>query len=414
MTIATGRSYLAIPGPTVIPDRVLTAMHRASPNIYEGEIVTLVDGIYRDLRRLVGTRHNAVVYIANGHGAWEAASSNILSRGQKVLLAATGQFSLLWADATRRLGIEVEVLDFGKSSALSPDPIAAALKADVHGKIAAVYVTHVDTASSAKSNLAAVRAAIDQVGHRALLVVDGVASIGSDELRMDNWGIDVLIGASQKGLMLPPGLGLVWFSQKAKDTSRSADLVTPYWDWKPRTGGAFYSMFGGTPPTQHLFGLRESLSMILDEEGLDAVWHRHAVLSRAVWAALDCWGKVGGIGLNMANPHERSHAVTAARIANGGAKALRAWLEFEAGVTLGIGLGMAPQGDPAGDDYLRVANMGHVNAHMTLGVIASMAAGMKALGIPHGPGALDAAADVIAQGQTAMRGSGLDLKRAAG
>jgi len=394
----SGRTYLAIPGPSVVPDRVLNAMHRASPNIYEGEIVAITHTLVADLRRLVLTDQHVAIYIANGHGAWEAAISNMFSRGDRALCAATGRFGHGWAEAARRMGVEVELVDFGMASPADPERIAAALRADTGHAIRAVLVTHVDTASSALSDIAALRAAIDAAGHPALLAVDAIASIGCDELRMDAWGIDVLVGACQKGLMLPPGLAFVWFSERAMQRSRSAGLVTPYWDWRPRgMATEFYQFFGGTAPTAHLHGLRESLDMILDEEGLPQVWRRHEALARAVWAAFDAW-RAGGhdIALNIAAPGHRGRSVTAARIGNGGAGKLRRWLEAEAGVTLGIGLGMALPGEPAYGDFLRIGHMGHANAHMVLGVLASMEAGMAALSIPHGPGAIEAAAAAFA------------------
>jgi alanine-glyoxylate transaminase/serine-glyoxylate transaminase/serine-pyruvate transaminase len=398
MAYSPGRTYLAIPGPSVAPDRVLNAMHRAAPNIYEGDIVAMTHSIVADLKRVAQTDQYVAIYIANGHGAWEAAIANMFSRGDRALVGATGRFGHGWADAAGRMGIAVEMIDFGKSAPVDPARIAAALAADSAHAIRAVLVTHVDTASSARSDLAAIRAAIDSTGHPALLAVDAIASLACDELRMDDWGIDVLVGACQKGLMLPPGLGFVWFSGKALEVSKAADLATPYWDWKPRGLAVdFYQYFGGTAPTAHLFGLRESLTMILEEEGLPQVWRRHEILSGAVWAAFDAWGTVNSVGLNMADPDHRGRSVTAARIENGGAGALRAWLEAEAGVTLGIGLGMALPTEPAYLDFLRVAHMGHVNAHMVLGVLASMEAGMQALDIPHGPGAIEAAAAAIAQ-----------------
>jgi len=399
MAYISGRTYLAIPGPSVAPDRVLSAMHRAAPNIYEGEIVEITHGIIADLKRVAVTNQHVAIYIANGHGAWEAANANLFSRGDKALLAATGRFGHGWAEHAGRMGIDVQMIDFGKNAPIDPNRIAEALKADTDHTIRVVLMTHVDTASTARSNIAAVRAAIDSAGHPALLAVDAVASLACDELRMDEWGIDVVVGASQKGLMLPPGLGFLWFSDKALEVSKTSDLATPYWDWKPRgTGTEFWQFFGGTAPTQHLYGLRESLTMLLDEEGLPNVWKRHETLASAVWAAFDAWGKAGTINLNMADPAHRGRSVTAARIGNGGAGALRHWLETEAGVTLGIGLGMALPSEPAYADFLRVAHMGHVNAHMTLGVLATMEAGMQALNIPHGPGAIEAAAAAIARG----------------
>ena len=396
MPLATGRSYLAIPGPSVSPDRVLNAMHRTAPNIYEGEIIDVTRTVVADLKRVALTGQNVAIYITNGHGAWEAAICNMFSRGDRALLAATGRFGFGWAETARKMGIEVDILDFGKSGPADPARITEALRADTGREIRAVLVTHVDTASSARNDIAAIRAAIDSAGHPALLAVDAIASLGCDELRMDEWGIDVIIGASQKGLMIPPGLGFIWFSDKALAVSQQSGLVTPYWDWKPRAVGAeFWQYFGGTAPTHHLYGLREALTMILDEEGLENTWDRHRRLANAVWAAFDAWGKGTGIALNIADPGARGWSVTAATIPNGGAGALRKWLETEAGVTLGIGLGMAQPTEPSYADFLRVAHMGHVNAHMTLGVLATMEAGMQALGIPHGPGALEAAAAAI-------------------
>jgi alanine-glyoxylate transaminase / serine-glyoxylate transaminase / serine-pyruvate transaminase len=400
MAFQSGRTYLAIPGPSVVPERVLNAMHRASPNIYEGDIVEMTNSIVADLKRVAMTKHYVAIYIANGHGAWEAAFSNMFSRGDKALVAATGRFGIGWAEAATRMGVEIDIIDFGKSSPVDPVRVAEALKADKEHAIKAVLMTHVDTASSALSDVAAVRKAIDDVGHPALLAVDSIASLGCDEMRMDEWGVDVLVGASQKGIMLPPGLGFVWFSDKALEACRTSDLRTPYWNWEPRgLATEFWQNFGGTAPTSHLFGLRESLTMILDEEGLEAVWERHDRLAHVVWAALDTWGKDNNtIGINMTDPKHRGRAVTAARIGNGGAGALRKWLEEEAGVTLGIGLGMALPTEPSYGDFLRVAHMGHINAHMVLGALATMEAGMTALGIPHGAGAIEAAAAAFSKG----------------
>lgn len=397
MTLAQGRPYLAIPGPSVMPDRVLAAMHRAAPNIYEGKLPEMVETLWPDLRRVAGTTQNVALYIANGHGVWEAANMNLFSRGDRALVLATGRFGLSWAESVRALGVEVEVLDFGKSSPVDFARVEAALRADRGHRFKAVLTTHVDTASTVRTDIPALRAVMDAVGHPALLAVDCIASLACDEFRMDEWGVDVMVAASQKGLMVPPGIGFVWFSEKARDRCRASDLRTPYWDWTPRAdAGEFWQYWNGTAPTHHLFGLRESLTMILEEEGLPSVWHRHDVLARAVWAAFDCW-QAGNpeIGLNVADPAHRGRSVTAARFGAPHATRLRDWTEHKAGVTLGIGLGMAPAGDPAYHGFLRVAHMGHVNAHMTLGALAVMEAGMVALGIPFGAGGLAAAAQVV-------------------
>lgn len=397
MNLSQGRPYLAIPGPSAMPDRVLAAMHRPAPNIYEGDLVTLTERVAADLKRVALSTQHVAIYIANGHGLWEAAIANLFSRGDRALSLATGRFGVNWALHAGDMGVEAEMIDFGLKSPVDPARVEAALRADTERRIKVVLLTHVDTATGVKNDVPAVRAAIDAAGHPALLAVDCIASLGCDEFRFDDWGVDIMVAASQKGLMVPPGVGFVWFSEKARRATPAPDLRTPYWDWTPRAfPEAFYQYFGGTAPTHHLFGLSESLKMILDEEGLDHVWARHETLARAVWAAFDAWGAGGDITLNIADAAARGHSVTAARIGAGGAGRLRKWCETEAGVTLGIGLGMAEPGTPQEGDFLRVAHMGHVNAHMTLGALAVMETGMRALAIPHGDGALNAATAVCA------------------
>ena len=397
MNLSQGRSYLAIPGPSVMPDRVLAAMHRASPNIYDGPLHDLTASVFADLRRVARTTGHVAIYIANGHGAWEAANTNLFSRGDRALVVATGSFGHSWANSVRRLGVEVEVLDFGKRTRADAGRIEAALRADRAGRIRAVLLTQVDTASTVLNDVAAVRRAIDAADHPALLAVDCIASLGCDPFLMDEWGVDVMVAASQKGLMVPPGLGFVWLSDKALAACAGSDLRTPYWDWTARiTATEYWQYFDGTAPTHHLFGLREALTMLLDEEGLEQVWARHRRLASAVWAVAAAWGQGGDISLNVEAEGERAASVTSLRIGGGGAGRLRAWCEKMAGVTLGIPLGMAEPDQPAYGDYLRIGHMGHVNAHMVLGVLAAMDAGLKALDIPHGAGALDAAAAVIA------------------
>jgi alanine-glyoxylate transaminase/serine-glyoxylate transaminase/serine-pyruvate transaminase len=398
VNLSHGRPYLAIPGPSVVPDRIQRTMHRAAPNIYEGELYTLTASLWPDLRALAGTAQNVACYIGNGHGLWEAANTNLFSRGDKVLVLASGVFGLGWANVAQALGVDVEVMDFGRSSGPDMARVEARLRADIGGQIVAVLTTHVDTATSARTDVAALRAAMDRAGHPALLAVDCIASMGCDEFRMDDWGVDVAFAASQKGLMLPPGIGFVWFSEKARAVGRKADLRTPYWDWTPRADGPeFWQYWHGTAPTHHLYGLREALTMLVHEEGLPNVWARHETLARTVWAAFVAWGQGHDrIALNIDDPASRARAVTSARMGAPDGQALRQWCEGRAGVTLGIGLGMATADDPQSAGFLRVAHMGHVNAHMTLGVLAVMEAGMQALSIPHGAGALEAATAVVA------------------
>ena len=399
--IVTGRQYLAIPGPSVVPDRVLNAMHRASPDIYTGELHDMVPGICEDLKRLARTQHHVAIYIVNGHGAWEAANTNMFSTGDHALALVTGRFGEGWALSVEALGVTVRRLDFGRRSPVDPDEVAKALGEDRGGRIKVVLMTHADTATSVRNDVAAVRAAIDRAGHPALLAVDCIASLGCDPFEMDEWGVDVMVSASQKGMMTPPGLGIVWLNEKARQACAGAGWRTPYWDWTPRIEAKqFYHRFGGTAPTHHLYGLRAALDMLVREEGIEAAWRRHERLARAVWSAFDAWGEgegeAAGIGLNIADPGFRSHAVTTVKMVSPHATQLREWTKANAGVTLGIGLGMAPDGDPAGDGFMRIAHMGHVNTHMVLGALGAIEAGMTALGIPHGAGALSRAAEALA------------------
>jgi len=397
MTLSHGRPYLAIPGPSVVPDRVLQAMHQPAPNIYGGALADTVRSIIADLKTVVRTQHQATIYIANGHGVWEAALANVLSRGDKVLVLATGLFGLGWANMAERLGAEVEILDCGNRSDIDLAQAEAVLRADTEGRIKAVMAVHVDTSTSVRNDIPALRAVMDQTGHGALLMVDCIASLAVERFEMDAWGVDVVVAASQKGIMVPPGLGFVFFNDKADAAREKVDLVSYYWDWRPRAQpDDFYQYFAGTAPTHHIFALREALDMLVHEEGVEAAWARHAKLAQAVWAAFDAWGLRGPAELNIADVNKRSHAVTAVRIGAPEGTALRDWVCDKTGVTLGIGIGMAPPGDPAWHGFFRIGHMGHVNAHMLLGVLGVIEAGMDALGIEHGDGALSAAARVVA------------------
>jgi alanine-glyoxylate transaminase/serine-glyoxylate transaminase/serine-pyruvate transaminase len=391
MSLQNGLSYLAIPGPSVMPQRVLQAMHRASPNIYTGELTEMVPDILADLNAMAFNEGHCVPYISNGHGVWEAALANTLSRGDLVLVLSTGHFAHGWKNIAEALGIEVEVLEFGRTAPTDPEILATRLAKDPEHRIKAVLCVHVDTSSSVKSDVEMVRAAIDAARHPALLMVDCIASFGCDRFEMTPWGVDLMITACQKGLMTPPGVGFVFYNDKADEARETANCVTHYWDWRPRTDpDMFYKYFDGTAPTHHLYGLREALAMI-SEEGLDMVWRRHAVLTQAIWAAIDHWSNDGPLALNVPDVRHRSHAVTTVQTGDSGSLALQDWCKTKAGLTLGIGLGMDRP-----DQYFRLGHMGHVNAHMILGVIATVEAGMKATGLAHAPGGATLAAEVIA------------------
>ena len=386
MSLANGRPYLAIPGPSVMPDKVIQAMMRPSPNIYEGELHDVTHSLIPDLKMVAQTKHEVAIYIGNGHAAWEASLANVLSRGDRILVLANGRFGHGWSEVAAGMHIDIVVEDFGMRASVDPARVTDILKADSGHAYKAVLMVHVDTSTGAKSDVAAVRAAIDAAGHPALFMVDCIASLGCDEYRMDDWGVDVTVSACQKGLMTPAGLGFVWFNDKADKARETADLASGYWNWRTRARPQqYYQYFAGTAPTHHLYGLRAALDMI-KAEGIEHIWDRHTRLSKAVWAAIDAWSATGPMEPNMATPAGRGHSVTSIYLGEGNGDRLRAWCETETGVTLGIGLGRAPE-----SAWFRIGHMGHVNAHMVLGTLSVIEAGLTALDIPHGSGALDAA-----------------------
>jgi alanine-glyoxylate transaminase/serine-glyoxylate transaminase/serine-pyruvate transaminase len=382
-----------------MPDAVLQAMHQPAPNIYEGDIVTMVQGLVPDLKKVARTDGKVAIYISNGHGAWEASLSNIASPGDKVLVCVTGRFGHGWADMAEGLGITADKIDFGTKDGIDATRLEEALKADTAHEYKAVLFSHVDTATSLLNDPRPLRAALDAAGHPALLMADCIASMGCEEFHMDDWGVDVAMTGSQKGLMVPPGLSFIFLNARAEAARRAVPRVSRYWDWTPRSDAEFfYQFFGGTAPTHHLFGLRAALD-ILHAEGMEQVWKRHDTLARSIWAACEAWGADNGaLRMNVTDPALRSHAVTALGLGGRNGSLLRQWVATNAGVTLGIGLGMETKDDPKGEGLFRIGHMGHLNAHMVLGMLGTLEAGMQAIGVHHGPGALEAAARVIAQG----------------
>ncbi|CUH81479.1 pyridoxal-phosphate-dependent aminotransferase family protein [Tropicibacter naphthalenivorans] len=396
MSLANGRPHIAIPGPSVMPDRVLQAMHRPAPDIYDPGLVQIMSSIVPDLKYVAQTDGYVAMYIANGHGIWEASLQNVTDPGDTVLVPATGRFGHGWAETARSIGLTVDVIEHGRQSPIDPERVRAALRADTDHKIKAVLAVHVDTSSSVRSDIAALRKVIDAEAHPALLMVDCIASLGCDRFEMDAWGADVMLAASQKGLMTPPGMGFVFFNERAKARRAEVKSVSFYWDWSNRAEPEmFYMYFAGTAPTHLLYALREALTMIR-EEGIEAVWERHARLAQMLWTAVEHWGQDGAFRLNIADPAHRSHAVTAAGLGKGQGDRLRAWLTEQAGVTLGIGLGAEDADDPTASGYFRFGHMGHVNAHMMLGVLGAVEAGLTALEIPHRAGGVTAAAQAMA------------------
>jgi len=396
MSFARGRELVLTPGPSVMPDRVLRAMQRPAPNIYEGELVEITDSILRDLGRLAGTAGETALYVSNGHGVWEAALSNLFGPGDAILALASGTFGHGWADTGRVMGLDVEVLDFGRHAPVDPTALGERLKEDTAHHIKGILVVHADTSSSVRNDVSRLRQAIDDVGHPALLLVDCIASFCCDVYEMDDWGVDVTVTACQKGLMTPPGLAYVMFNGKAAAIARANPVRSPYWNWSPRTQPErFYERFCGTAPTHLLYAQREALDMIA-EEGRAAIFKRHALLARAVWAAVVAWSSDGPLRCNIVDPEFRSHAVTTILADAHDMLQLRRWCEDEAGLILGLGLGFLVPQFMEGKSVFRIGHMGHLNPPMLLGALATIDSGLKALDIPHGPGALEAAAMVTA------------------
>src|ERR1700732_166532 len=277
MSVRAGREFLAIPGPTTVPDEVLRAMHRPAMDIYSGPLLALTDSLLRDVARVFSTKGRAYIYIANGHGAWEATLTNVLSKGDKILVLESGRFAIGWGDNARRMGVEVEVLKGGMRRAVRPADVEARLKADKGHTIKAVLVAQIDTASGVVNDIPAIGQAMRAAGHDALLMVDAVASLGCMPFDMDGWGVDVAMSGSQKGLMTPPGLSFVAVGRAARAAHKRADLRTPYWDWTLRDGKLHYQRYAGTAPEHLMFGLGQAFAMIR-AEGLDNIFLRHRLL----------------------------------------------------------------------------------------------------------------------------------------
>ena len=303
MSVRAGREFLAIPGPTVVPDEVLRAMHRPAMDIYAGSVVALTDGLLRDLSRMFVTKGRTYIYISNGHGAWEASLSNVLSKGDKILVLESGRFAIAWGEYGRRMGIEVELLKGDMRRAVRPAEVEARLKADKDAGIKAVLVAQIDTASGVVNNIAAIGEAMRAARHEALLMVDAVASLGCMPFEMDEWGVDVAMAGSQKGLMTPPGLGFVAAGERAREAHKKAGLRTPYWDWTAREGEEHYQKYAGTPPEHLLFGLRQALD-ILFAEGIQNAFRRHQLLAEAVRRAVGVWTEGRAIEFNIIAPNK--------------------------------------------------------------------------------------------------------------
>lgn len=397
--LAHGRELTVMPGPSLIPDRVREAMGRQMGDLYEGPIVELghrVRAQLPDVARCYSGK--AFLMTGNGHAAWQMATSNTLQRGSKVLVCESGVFAAAWGRSTGLSGIEVQTLPGDWRRPIDPAALAAALKADTAHEIAAVLCVHVDTATSVRNDIAALRAAIDEAEHPALFMVDCIASMGCEAFEADAWGVDVTVAACQKGLMVPPGVSFVWAGPKALAAHANVDIRVGYVDWELRLDDTSpYLYFAGTPPIAHLHGLDAAFDLVREEGGWSAVWQRHTVMASAVHAAIEAWSTPGGIEFNVLDAEHRSACVTSVLTGSIDGEQLRQRCKAQAGLTLGTGIG--------GMEGFRFAHMGHMNPPMILGAISTVEAMLHAMHAPMGASGAAAAAKVLAGNLQSPAGS---------
>jgi alanine-glyoxylate transaminase / serine-glyoxylate transaminase / serine-pyruvate transaminase len=385
-TGAGGRHFLQIPGPTNVPDRVLRAMSAPTIDHRGPEFVSLALDVLQAVKPVFGTTQPIVIYPSSGTGAWEAALANTLSPGDAVLAFETGHFATLWRDMAVRLGLEVEFVGGDWRHGVDPEVVAERLASD-SGRIKAVMVVHNETSTGVTSRVAEVRRAMDAAGHPALLLVDTISSLGSIDYRHDEWGVDVTVAGSQKGLMLPPGLGFNAVSEKALDASKTARLPRSFWDWQPILAANARGFFPYTPATNMLYGLREAVRM-LAEEGLDRVLARHARHAEAARAAVQGWG----LEVLALDEREYSGSLTAVLLPDGyDADAVRSLVLDSYDMSLGSGLGKL-----AGKVF-RIGHLGHFNDLTLAGTLAGVQMGLVRSGVPVKTTGLQAALDRLQQ-----------------
>jgi alanine-glyoxylate transaminase/serine-glyoxylate transaminase/serine-pyruvate transaminase len=381
-----GRHFLQIPGPTNVPDRVLRAIDNATIDHRGPAFGDLGREVLGNLRAVFQTAGPVVIYPASGTGAWEAALTNTLSPGDTVLMCRTGWFASLWKEMAERLGLTPVFVETDWRRGADVDALAAALAADGAHRIKAVCVVHNETSTGCTSDVAAVRRAIDANRHPALLLVDTISSLASIDYRHDEWGVDVTVAGSQKGLMLPPGLSFNAISDKALKATEAAKLPRSYWDWRPMLEANASGYFPYTPGTNLLFGLNEAVKMLL-EEGLTNVFARHDRHAEATRRAVRAWG----LEIQCAAPRDYSASLTAVRLPDGhSADALRAIILEKHNMSLGNGLGILK------DRVFRIGHLGDFGDLQLIGTLGGVEMGLRAAGVPHKPGGVQAAMDYLA------------------
>ena len=386
MPLHTGRHFLQIPGPTNVPDRVLRAIDNPTLDHRSAEFAALGMQVLESIKRVFQTRHPVVIYPASGTGAWEAALVNTLSPGDRVLMYETGHFATLWRGMASRLGLEVDFIPGDWRRGADPLAIEARLEEDRAHEIKAVCVVHNETSTGAVTRVPGVRQALDRNGHPALLMVDTISSLASIDYRMDEWGVDVTVGGSQKGLMLPPGLSFNAVNEKALQAARSARLPRAYWNWEEMLASNRTGFFPYTPATNLLYGLREALAM-LQEEGLENVFARHARHGEATRRAVRAWG----LEILCQDPSEYSNSLTALVMPEGhDADHVRQVILERFDMSLGAGLGKLK------GKVFRIGHLGHFNDLMLAGTLCGVEMGLSLAGVPIRRGGVQAALEYLA------------------
>ncbi len=383
--ITSGPHFLQIPGPTNLPDRILRAMARPPVDQRGPQFAELALELIDGMKAIFETTQPVVIYPSSGTGAWEAALVNTLSPGDRVLTFDIGLFSTQWAAMAAAFGLETEVVETDWRSGIDPAVVAERLGNDRAHAIKAVLMVHNETATGVKSVVPDIRRAIDITKHPALLLVDTISSLASTDYRHDEWGVDVSIGGSQKGLMMPPGVAFNALSERALEASKTARLPKSYWDWKPILAMNKDGFFPYTPPVNMLFGLKEALAM-LQEEGLEGVFARHDRLAAATRAAVEAWG----LEIVCRDPNHYSPTITAIMVPEGSnADDLRRVILERWNMALGTGLGRF-QGRA-----FRIGHLGQINELMIAGTLSGVEMGLAAAGVPHKPGGVTAALEYL-------------------
>ena len=386
-----GYRLLNSPGPSRMPDEVMQAMTRQPMDMADPRFINVIASCEAGLKRLIGTQSDVYLYATNGHGAWEAVIVNLLGAGDEVLIPGTGHFSDSWAEQTEALGAKALRTPYVEGYPIDSAAVEQALREDKAKRIVAVFMVHTDTASSITSDIAAMRRAIDAAGHPALLVVDMVASLGVEPFNMDALGVNVVLGASQKGLMTPPGIGIVAVDALAFERGTRNPTPRYYWDWRLRKGQFAYQKFCGTAPQTLLAGMEAALNLI-SSEGLEQVFARHALLAGAVRAAVQGWSAGGVLSLFCQEPQACANAVTTIAVTPGiKIEDIRSVARERFQVSIAGGLG------PLTGRAFRIGHLGDLNAGMILGSLAGVEAALTELGIPHGRDGLARAVAALAR-----------------